>query len=68
METTTFWVLQISLRDCLKAQFIINDFHFRGQKMEWVATDTATIWCEDLADEITHRLDAQGVEFELKQL
>jgi hypothetical protein len=36
--------------------------------MEWVATDTATIWCEDLADEITHRLDAQGVEFELKQL
>ena len=70
METqNTFWVLEVSLRDCRKATDIINDMN-RSQRndMEWVASDTATIWNEDLAEEIEHRLNAQRIEFELKTL
>ena len=71
METTqeTFWVLEVSLRDCLKATDIINDLpRSHRAEMEWVATDTATIWSEELAEEIEHRLNAQKIEFELKTL
>jgi hypothetical protein len=65
----TFWVLEVSLRDCLKATEIINDLNRSFRKdMEWVASDTATIWSEDLAEEIEHRLNAQKVEFEIKIL
>jgi hypothetical protein len=65
----TFWVLEVSLRDCLKATEIINDLNRSFRKdMEWVASDTATIWSEDLAEEIEHRLNAQKVEFEIKLL
>lgn len=70
METqNTFWVLEVSLRDCLKATDIINDMNrSQRQNMEWVASDTATIWSEDLMDEITHRLDAQRIEFSMNEL
>jgi hypothetical protein len=63
------WVLEISLRDCSKAHSIIQDMsRTQREAMEWVSTDTASIWNEDLADEITHRLDAQRIEFSIKSL
>ncbi len=71
METThdTFWVLEVSLQDCLKATDIINDLPRQHRaEMEWVASDTATIWSEELVEEIEFRLEAQGIEFELKTL
>jgi hypothetical protein len=68
-EKQTYWVLEISLRDAQKGYNAIIDIPTsRRQEMEWVHTDTATIWSEDLSEEIKYILDAQGVEYTLTEL
>ncbi len=71
METIEqIWVLEISVRDALKAHHIINDIPrvFRNENMEFVASDTASIFSEELAEEIECRLNQCGIEFTITEL
>lgn len=64
------WVLEISLRDILKAHDIINDIPnvFFDKNIDWVSSDTASLFDEELVDEIQFRLDNQNIEFTLNEL
>lgn len=66
-EATQTWVLTIELRDARRAKEIIGDLNrWIKDKMEWVASDTASIWDEEVKEELEIILHQHKIEFEIK--
>lgn len=60
-----FWILTIELRDAFKAREIIEDLHrWIKDHIDWQATDTATIWDEEVKEELESILHQHSIEFE----